>query len=254
MRLLSLQQLVFSQTHVCERQLLVRRNFSVIHKRENFMSWFRSRKKEEAKVRKTKEIIQDIESGKGIEDTTNGSSSSKILKLDLTPENIIGRRKEEKIDLMNDIPWNNWLTDQKVKTPEELDHVVNLSCKEVLGDNFNINDPFPDLNIKFKFVKRLQATSGYPISDYELTVLRTPVEFRDYYLKNIISGKLLQFNEKEPNAIYLTQKSFNQPNIRVVERVSSKVQKEKFNSILQEVEDLKEREARDEIQRLRSQE
>lgn len=252
MRFLSLQKPIIVHIHVYSKQLYIR-NFSTINKRENFMSWFRSRKKEEARIRKTKEIIYDIESGKSIDDPTR-YTSSKILKLDLTPDNIIGKRKEEKIDLINDIPWNNWLSNQRIKTLEELDKVINLSCKEILGENFNIKDTFPDLNVKFRFVKRLQSLSGYPISDYQLTILKTPNEFKNYYLENIVSGKLLQFNEKEPNAIYLTQESFNQPNIRVIERVSAKVQREKFNNILQEIENLKERESKDEIQRLRLQE
>ncbi|MCL6404057.1 hypothetical protein EXT66_22770, partial [Pectobacterium carotovorum subsp. carotovorum] len=127
-----------------------------------------------------------------------------------------------------------------------------LSCKEVLNSNVTETEPFPDLATKFNFVKKLQSLSGYSIPDYELTVLNTPAEFKTYYMNNIISGKLLQYNEKEPDAIYLTKESFDQPNIRVTERVTSKSQKQKFSSILQEVQALKEKDTMEEIQRLRS--
>lgn len=234
-------------SHLYSRQISGRA-FHTVSKKQDFMSWFRSKK--QAKVRKTKEIIEDIESGKKIGDSKT-ESSSKLLTLDLTPDNIIGTRKVETVNL-DDIPWNNWLSSKKVKSPEELNQLITLSCKEVLNSNVNETDSFPDLSTKFNFVKKLQSLSGYTIPDYELTVLNTPAEFKTYYMNNIISGKLLQFNEKEPDAIYLTKESFNQPNIRVTDRVTSKAQKQKFNSILQEVQALKERDTAEEIQRLRS--
>lgn len=234
-------------SHLCSRQL-PGRSFHTVSERQDFMSWFRSNKR--AKVRKTTEIIEDIESGKELDDSTK-DSSSKMLKLDLTPDNIIGTRKVETVNL-DDIPWNNWLSSKKVESPEELNQLITFSCKEVLNSNVTETEPFPDLATKFNFVKKLQSLSGYSIPDYELTVLNTPAEFKTYYMNNIISGKLLQYNEKEPDAIYLTKESFDQPNIRVTERVTSKSQKQKFSSILQEVQALKEKDTMEEIQRLRS--
>ncbi|KAG0654947.1 hypothetical protein C6P44_000609 [Monosporozyma unispora] len=238
-------------TQLYSRQLNGR-TFHTISIQQDFMSWFRSKKQAQAKVRKTKEIIEDIESGKELDESTT-ESSSKILKLDLTPDNIIGTRRVETINL-DDIPWNNWLSSKKVKTSEELDQVITIACKATLGGSISETEPFSDLVTKFNFVKKLQSLSGYTIPDYELTVSNTPAQFKTYYMNNIISGKLQQFNEKEPNAIYLTQDSFKEPNIRVTDRVISKSQEQKFNSILLEVQALKEKDTMNEIQRLRSEE
>lgn len=238
-----------------------RRTFHSTIRNEDFMSWFKTKKAEQnraKKVKSTKEFIADIESGKqGIDESGFQSDGSKthskqqLLKLELIPENFVGIRRVEKV-LLEDIPWNSWKSVDKVTNQEGLDKVIIESCKDILNPGAKETDQFPDLITKFKFVKKLQSLSGYSVPDHELSKLTSPLQFKSYYNKNIISGKLLQFNEKEPNAIYLTKDDFKQPNIHLVETVTSKIQKQKFNQILKEVQSLKERETNKEIERLRS--
>ncbi|CCK68342.1 mitochondrial 54S ribosomal protein mL50 MRPL13 KNAG_0A06880 [Huiozyma naganishii CBS 8797] len=210
--------------------------------RQDFMSWFRRAKKEKAlakePVRSTQEVMSDIESGKAIK------GEAQIAKLDLTRENFIGKRVR-KVPPLKEIPYNHWLSAKKVTKENELDTVLldayNSSVIGVGGakidavTNAAFQSAFSDLATKFRFVKTLQCKTGHPISDYYLTVLSTPSQFKEYYMEAILSGKLAKFNEKEPNAIEIKADTYKAPNIHVNQEKTVGQQMSKFSKILREV-------------------
>lgn len=225
-----------------------------------FFSWFKKKKDEQNQAavinKDTREVIKDIEEGKEAK-TTNKQ------KLELKPENFIGeeRGKIQKRDhqkLVKSISFNGWLSEAKVATEEQLDSILIESLNSSLADGHpsSVNDPkfeavFPDLVTKFKFTKFLQAKTGYIIPDYTLTILATPSQFKSYYIKEILSGKLAKYKESEPNAIDLSGTQFTSSNVYVVPEVNVALQKKKFGKIMREVQLLEAENARRAIEQVK---
>ncbi|CCF57999.1 hypothetical protein KAFR_0D03510 [Kazachstania africana CBS 2517] len=237
---------------------VIRRSIVSTQPNYNFFAWFKDRKKQKAvhnqNVRKTEALIKDIESGTDVSKDM-GSSSTRI---DLVPENFVGKRQVKTISL-KEVPFHNWLSKSKVKTEKDLDHHIIEAYNHAFPSaavkairNGKLKAPFVDVTSKFKFSKRLQSLTGYAISDYQCTILSTPLSFKDYYMKEILSGKALRFNENEPNAIHLSKESFTSPNVHIVEDTPVKLQKRKFNEILKEVKMLEEQESHEAIERARN--
>ncbi|CCH62683.1 hypothetical protein TBLA_0I00180 [Henningerozyma blattae CBS 6284] len=195
--------------------------------RNDIFSWLYSKKNAKKSIPKeekdTKKIMKQIEEGK---DTDRDADSGELLFLELKPENFIGEdqgmidsriRKENKKPILT----TSWLSKHKVKNEKAFDEIL-LSC---YNETFNkdmknitdtiLTDNFPDLSTKFNFSKEIQKKSGYLISDYNVTLFNSPVDFRNYFRTEVFSGKLGLFKESEPNAIHLNSKSFNSPNIFV---------------------------------------
>ncbi|CCC67050.1 hypothetical protein NCAS_0A04920 [Naumovozyma castellii] len=203
----------------------------------NIMDWFRSNKKKE-------QLMETVASA-----TKEGVVASKD-KLELIPENFIGRKKNRKRAKgtaipFNEIPFNSWLSKQKVSKEEKLDLILKESLESAGMEGDTLDLEFPDLIKKFQFTKMLQAKTGYLIPDFQLTVLAKPSDFKTYFIDEILSGKLARFNEAEPNAIHLTKESYDAPNIylenTIEERdISGKQQRKKFNTILKQMHDLDE--------------
>ena len=146
---------------------------------------------------------------------------------------------------INEIPFNSWLSKQKVSKEEKLDLILKESLESAGMEGDTLDLEFPDLIKKFQFTKMLQAKTGYLIPDFQLTVLAKPSDFKTYFIDEILSGKLARFNEAEPNAIHLTKESYDAPNIylenTIEERdISGKQQRKKFNTILKQMHDLDE--------------
>lgn len=207
-------------------------------RRNDFFSWFRTKKQQGTPVQDTKEVIKDIESGKN--DSRNLSDGG---KLKLIPSNFIGQQSE-KLEKANrdqqvkNVAFNRWLSSERVDTEEQLDKILNESWQLATGNNGATNfldQSFPDLVSKFKFTKNLQSKTGYMVPDFQITLSSTPKQLKDYYVKEILSGKLLKFKESEPNAIDLSAKDYGSPNVHIVNDVSPKEQKKKFGKILEEV-------------------
>lgn len=226
-----------------------------------FFSWFKKKKdahNQAAVVNKdTREVIKDIEEGKEAKPTNKE-------RLELKQENFIGeeRGKIQKRDhqkLVKSISFNGWLSEAKVATEEELDSILIDSLKSSFADGHissvidpNIESVFPDLVTKFKFTKFLQAKTGYIIPDYMLTVLTTPSQFKSYYIKEILSGKLAKYKESEPNAIDLSNRQFTSSNVYVVPEVNVALQKKKFGKIVSEVQLLEAENARRAIEQAKA--
>lgn len=210
---------------------------------QDFFSWFSKKKKEplhvqdQALVRPTKEIISEVEKGQiSKEDMT----SSKI-KLDLSPENFIGvtkhelKRQREK-ELMETIEIKQWLNDKRVETPEQLDQIIQNASQEV---GIESTAAFPDIKSRFLFAKGVQSQSGYEVPDHVLTSMKTGNDIKNYFNEEVFSGKLARFKASEPDAIHLTQESYQAPNIRVVDNsVPIKERKQKLKTILSTVKQL----------------
>ena len=235
-------------SHLCTYTLprVSTRHFHKSPISQDFFNWIKERSKERAKKRQeaekqksTKDVMSEIEAGKEVED------SGSVTTLELIPENFIGTFDKARHTIpLETVPFNEWLPKVKVTTEEGLNEVLVKSYNQVYDTNVStVSDdklslPFTDLQKKFEFCKAIQQGLGYMISDYQLTVLQTPIAFRDYCLVELISGKLARFNEKEPNAIHLTNESYTAPNIRVMEDVSVRERKEGFESILAEVNEM----------------
>ena len=195
----------------------------------DFFSWFKSKKNQDQEptvpTKGTQELISDIEAGKT-------SKISNKQKLELIPENFIGEEEGElaekaRAKQIKGVPFNRW-----------------LSAKKLEGT-------FPDLVIKFNFTKSLQASSGYLIPDYQLTILNTPAQFKNYICKEILSGKQARYKESEPNAIHLSSAQFTSPNIYIVPDVKPKAQKNTYRKIIREVNILEAESARRAIEQAR---
>lgn len=211
----------------------------------DFFSWFKNKKKEEQQevvppTKDTKELISDIEAGKK-------SKISNKQKLELIPENFIGIEEGEvaekaRAKLIKKIPFNRWLSAKKVSDEAQLDNLL-VNCYNdswtgttiTSASDSKLCEPFPDLVTKFNFTKLLQARSGFLIPDYQITILNTPSQFRQYFCKEILSGKQSRLKESEPNAIHLTSDQFTSPNIYIIPEVKPKSQKEAYRKIVKEV-------------------
>ncbi|CCD27389.1 mitochondrial 54S ribosomal protein mL50 MRPL13 NDAI_0K01980 [Naumovozyma dairenensis CBS 421] len=262
--MLSINKSVLLEKSIRNGNISLTRNFHVINSPSlDIMDWFKSRNKmkgegkdtegeESVKIvnkRATKDLIQDIETRKDNKDDTDDTSLA-THKLKLIPENFIGRRNNRKVGSQNkrlykDAPFNYWLNKTKVQNETELEKIMESLLNEVNADKELMDEPLPDLVTKFKFVKELQAKTGYMIPDYQITIMNTPAAFKQYYIDNIFSGKLQRFKESEPNAIHFENKQFTAPNIYLVNTVderdiSGKMQKKKYNKIIDEVRKMEE--------------
>ncbi|CEP60884.1 mitochondrial 54S ribosomal protein mL50 MRPL13 LALA0_S02e01860g [Lachancea lanzarotensis] len=226
-------------------------------RRSDFMSWFK--RKEDSKSNKTsrntKDVIADIESG---ENKTKGSSS----KLKLTEDSFVGEEAaavnhaKRKV-LVAQVPFNKWLSSKKVSTAEALDQAIIQAFSALnSGTAMSIDDeslavPFSNLVNKFHFTKSLQASTGVLVPDYQLTRLKTPLEFRDFYLREIVSGKLAKYKDAEPGAIDLDSSSYTAETVHVVKQVAPQEQRKKLSNILSEVESLDRQNAREALKSAR---
>lgn len=208
----------------------------------DFMSWFKRKKKEEHKepVKDTKQLIKDIEEGRA------EASSKNKNRLELIPDNFIGegprryKRRKELKHAVSAAPFNQWLSKDKITSEDALDDMISQAMKKTLG-NDDQNVQFPDLVAKFQFTKFLQAKSGYLISDYKLTTLTSPLQFKRYFMEKIlpsVNDPRLIFKEAEPNAIHPLSDSYASPNVYVVNDITPKEQKIKYDTIMREVQKL----------------
>ncbi|QLL30628.1 hypothetical protein HG536_0A04450 [Torulaspora globosa] len=221
------------------------RSLHTTHISSDFFSWFKARKAEEneAKVptKATTELIKEIESGK------KSKSVANTQKLKLTSENFIGKEpgqldRAEHQRLVREAKFNNWISKDIVSSERRLDELLIESYNESYpGDKISassdakLDAKFPDLVTKFKFTKFLQAKSGCMISDYKLTILNRPSQYKEFFMDEILSGKQARYKEAEPHAIHLTQERFSSPNIYVVPDVDVKSQNKNYRKIMQEV-------------------
>lgn len=225
-----------------------RRSLHVSTVSQDFFSWFKDRKKK--KVKSTKEVINELESGKDVSQSNEAATT-----LDLTPNNFIGTfDKKRNVIPLETVPFNNWFNQNKIISEEEFDTVLleaynetfKTGVKNVTDNKFT--ESFNDIIQKFKFAKLLQAKTGYLLSDYQFTRLNSPMSFKNYYLKEFISGKSLRYKESEPNAIHLNQLSFKAPNINVIEDIPAKVKRRNFKKIIDEVDAIENRITKDAIE------
>lgn len=225
--------------------LAVARSLHTTHISSDFFSWFRKKKAEESEAKvptkATTELIKEIESGSKSKSVANNQ------KLKLTPENFIGKEpaqldREEHRRQVREAKFNNWISKDIVSSERRLDELLIESYNESYpGDKISassdakLDAEFPDLVTKFKFTKFLQAKSGCLISDYKLTILNKPSQYKRFFMDEILSGRQARYKEAEPNAIHLTQERFTSPNIYVVPDVDVKSQNKKYRKIMQEV-------------------
>ena len=222
------------------------------------MSWFK--RKQTAKpvvpVKDTKDVIVEIESGADKVDVPKN-------RLKLTDDFFVGtaideaNRKERQAQVQ-EIPFNSWLSASKVESPAAFDDIflkafnqthANASVHDI--QDGSLSNSFVDLTTKFRFAKLLQAASGFSVPDYQLTRFQTPIAFRAYFLKEVISGKLASFKESEPNAIDLNNDSYDASSIRVIKDVKVKQQKKTLSKILTEVEALERAATKEALERAR---
>ncbi|CAI4045067.1 mitochondrial 54S ribosomal protein mL50 MRPL13 SKDI_11G2180 [Saccharomyces kudriavzevii IFO 1802] len=212
----------------------------------DFMSWFKRKKQEEHRepVKDTKQLIHDIEEGRA-EVSSQASSNSKN-RLELIPENFIGegprryKRQRQLKQAVYNAPFNQWLSRGKIVSENELDDVISQATQKTLGRE-ELDVPFPGLVAKFQFTKLLQEKSGYLIPDYKLTTLTTPLQFKEYFEKSILpsmNNPKLAFKEAEPNAIHPFSETYASPNVYVVNDITPREQKNKYDTIMKEIQRL----------------
>lgn len=219
--------------------------------RYDFFSWLKDRKKSKKEpVKSTKEVISEIESGKDITEKNENVST-----IELIPENFIGTfDKNRNVIPLDTVPFNRWLSVDRITTEEALNKVILDSYNETFGTHLTditdntLGDAFTDITQKFNFTKLLQIKSGFILSDYQFTILACPKSFKEYYLKEFVSGKSLRFKESEPNAIHLDGNSFKAPNIRVVEDIPAKNVRIKYKRLVNEVNNLENKITEDAIE------
>ncbi|AMD21815.1 HFL041Cp [Eremothecium sinecaudum] len=218
---------------------------------KNILSWLRSRKdgKEKTPAKDTKALIKEIESG----ETAFSASKQSVVTLALDESDFIGvdveaeneRRYKE---MVQSSKLNIWLQPKKVASVEQLKELVISSFNDASNVKVSsIDDPlltenFTDLVCKFKFIKQLQAKTGYMIPDEKITRLLSPVSFLQWYDAEVLSGKLLGYNEAEPNAIDLSKKEFP-PNVFITPLIKKREMMNNMDQILSEVEALEKEKA-----------
>ena len=188
------------------------RSLSTTARRSNMLSWFRTKKQEMKKVvvQDTKSVMSDIESN-GVQ----VKESSDKLTMKLIPENFIGTAIGVKEKYTGEVVFNKWLGDKA--NPKDLDTIVNDS----LIDGMAVEDTFADLKNKFDFTKNFQAKSGYMIPDYKITVLQTPLQFKEY-----LSNEL----DTEKKKLHYSSR-----NINVIQSVKGRDQKKTYNKIINDL-------------------
>ncbi|CCE64180.1 hypothetical protein TPHA_0G03400 [Tetrapisispora phaffii CBS 4417] len=220
--------------------------------RGDMMDWFRKNKKDSIKpVEDTKDIMRKIEEDGGAAvSAASQSESTKGKVMKLNADNFIGEEigyvdNRARKEAIANVRFNTWLTSHKVKDELEINEILISAYNESVSDVSNapvseisdavLKKDFDDLAFKFKFTKLLQSKTGYLIPDYLLTTMKTPLEFKDYFTQEILSGKQQRFKESEPNAIHLTNDTFKSKNIRVLEDVPGRFQKKTKNKVLSEL-------------------
>lgn len=230
--------------------LIGRRNIHASLASPNFMSWMRSKKKEQKEQKSTKEIMSNVEEGKDI--TTDIKNSS---TLELINENFIGQHKSNHFPL-DRVPYNQWMNVNKVKDVNQLEEILakvykmTFKVEEVTTEQ--LCEPFSDILKKFMFYKLLQVETGYLISDFCLTTLETPKAFVDYFKVEIFSGKQSRFRESEPNAIHIDHNTYSSPNVNVIPDILAKTQNKKFQQIVSAMEELDANAAKEAISKARN--
>ncbi|KAM3163506.1 54S ribosomal protein L13 [Lachancea thermotolerans] len=236
----------------------VKRGLHVSASSKDFMSWFRRKQtaKPAAPIKKTEELINEVESGVG-------GAEAPLNRLKLTDEFFIGKStlgldRRERQSRVNEVPFNKWMSSEKLKSSGVLDSILlesynstNSEFRAIAIADEKLALPFTDLVFKFHFSKALQSATGTLIPDYQITRLQTPIAFRNYLLKEVVSGKLAKFRESEPNAIELGQGHYSSDSIHVVEDVRFSERKKKLSKILSEVEFLEREAARQAVEKAR---
>lgn len=214
------------------------------------MQWFRSKKKQTIKqdVRDTREVIKDIEEGKA-----PISKSENRLYLELKTENFIGetdlmKKRRLKQETYKTLAIHQWLPQQKIDSVEKIGRILS-DCLQKIYQDSSMDVQMDDLAKKFRFAKLLQEKSGVPISDFKLTVLRSPREFEQYMIDGVLSGKQGVKRPSEPHAIHLNQQSYSSPNIYVIPDITERAKTEQLKKIMNEVETLEEQRTRLAIER-----
>ncbi|CUS20600.1 LAQU0S01e10308g1_1 [Lachancea quebecensis] len=235
-----------------------KRSLHVSTSNKDFMSWFK--KKQTAKpsvpIKKTEEVINEVESG------ARGAEVP-LSRLKLTEDFFIGKNasdldRRERQSRINEIPFNVWRSSEKLNSSDALDNILiesynsTHSRSQVTGiADEKLALPFTDLAFKFHFSKAIQSATGTLITDYQITRLQTPIAFRDYLLKEVVSGKLAKFKDSEPNAIELAKGNYSSDSIHVVEDVRPHERKKRLSKILSEVEALEREAARQAVEEAR---
>ncbi|CCH46009.1 54S ribosomal protein L13, mitochondrial [Wickerhamomyces ciferrii] len=196
-----------------------------------FMDWFKMKKdqkevekKNEIKPRATTEVIKDAE-----EDKIEVKKVNKIefigLKKDPRDELSLGER-------LNGFHIKHWLNKEKVSSVEKLDEILKNEYQSLKGgkkvkslDDINLDD----LQFRFNYTLKIQEKTGYIIPDYILTKAYSPNILKNYFIKEVFTGRILK---KDPEHLSHTELSYKSDNIYIHTPVSDHKADKKYKKLL----------------------
>ncbi|CAN6626883.1 large ribosomal subunit protein mL50 [Trichomonascus vanleenenianus] len=173
----------------------------------------RSIKPAEPKVplKSTKEVMKSVESG----EADAASQEKKVLRVIGGPQR--DNRWSEESKKFSFRAWPVKYVDPSL-TEETVLNALKTEYHKVIAPEAPsdwLSTPLTDLRQRFEYTKQIQLALRVSIPDSVLSTLLTVGDIKEYYVRKV-SG--VELNEKEPDAVYLTQEQFNDlGNVRVVD-------------------------------------
>ncbi|KAF5103312.1 hypothetical protein D0Z03_000233 [Geotrichum reessii] len=230
------------------RSCVTRQQKSLFHSSRiqnlDLFGFLKGRKEQVAPVPSTKKLIKDIEE----RESRNEVSIKEPVDLEvigLPPRDYSVWTEEERngftVDAFPINQVNSELTAEQVqaalvKTYNE----INATAVESISDEV-ASKTFQDFNARLQFLKSVEKTLKTAVSDAKIIELDSIQAIINHF-NNFVIGR--QFNEKEPDAIYLKPEDFKGTNITLVdESLSAKKAKSKvWESLVEQAKKAEEEE------------
>ncbi|XBW37143.1 hypothetical protein QEN19_002721 [Hanseniaspora menglaensis] len=157
----------------------------------------------------TRELAESLVKG---ENAAAVDSKTEIKVLDMKNIRVIGDETAHKAYLKNlkehrifSMNVNEWQVKEQIKS-KEFEKFETILKDLLLKHKLKLNDlsiPFTNFQTKFLFSKEIQAQTGISLSDYNVSIFKSPKDYKTFFYEVVLSGELFKYQEKKPLAITL---------------------------------------------------
>lgn len=177
------------------------------------------------KTQSTKDLIKDIEDRESKQEVSKGLAGP--VELDVLGAPVVDTWSEEERAQFAFKAFPIAKHNAEL-TIEEVESVLGSSYKQVYGSEGQ--DLGQDLNKRFAYLKAVMQGLNTAIPEKYIIQFGSVEDVRTYFAGKVVG---IEFNEKEPEAIYLNPEDFKGTNITLVDVVKSKKErKQKWDDLI----------------------
>lgn len=178
-------------------------------------------------VEKTKDVMKKLEEGgkTGAEASEKDADIGKSRKLRILGAPVVEDAWQTEKVKFAFRPWPLQQTNKDRTSEDVTAAIANLSVAD-------INASFSSIDEKFSFVKNIGKELRVSIPDPVVSRLNSVAEFQAYLCENVVDR---EFDERQPDAIYLDAKDFEGTNISIKDAITERYnKKQKFRDALRQ--------------------